>query len=175
MALSLIGFASLGAVAADPHFELNGLRIGTPQAEVAALVNYEPDCSATKPPKPFDHCYYERRDSRGRKLDTLAEEPIDGWGFEFADGRLGYVTAIFPHESFATIKKAMLSRYGKPSRSHVESMHDADGTFKSEDLEWFRGDEILHAKEYAGDRRKAQVSLASIDFLIKRRHSGKSD
>lgn len=138
------------------------------------MVDHAPDCVLPKPPKPLDACHYDRIDSHGRKFDTLAGEPVQAWSFRFADGRLGYVTVIFPHASFAAIRGSMLSRYGKPSQTHTETVKDDAGAMlQSEVVTWYRGDEILHATEYAGGGAKSQVSLASMTFLHKAANSGR--
>ncbi len=163
-------FGALGTQSATA-LELKGIEIGASQTAVTAQLEGL-RCPISNPPKPADECTYVRRDTYQENvtaLNTLADELVETWQFQFIDGRLGSMRIIVPHESFATVVSALVRKFGRPTEHREERMQNRMGAqYSGQALTWRRADGTLAAREYATSLDRSVIAIWAPWYLEKK-------
>jgi hypothetical protein len=148
----LLALIALNFAAPCFALDLKGITIGMRQTDLVAKFEGL-KCPLPESPKALDDCRYDRADHYQiniTELNTIGGELVDSWAFRFADGKLGAVYVIFPHDSFSAVRLAMRGKYGPPRDVSKERFTNRMGAlFVGETQRWGVGGEVLSLREYA--------------------------
>jgi hypothetical protein len=83
--------------------------------------------------------YFPFEKAEGKAAETIANAPADLM-FEFVDGKLWGISAVFKQADFETVKKGFTEKFGDPKSSESKMYQNAFGaTFSGQILGWNNG------------------------------------
>jgi hypothetical protein len=152
-------FAPLSAIALD----LKGVAPGMTQAQITEKFGLQ-TCRIYDQPKPLDECQYTRigPSANVTELNTLAEELVNFWHFQFADTMLYNVVVSAGHNSFRPIRDALIAKNGNPRATTTEQLQNMRGVkISGAVLRWSDGDADLVLHEYGGTIESMMITFTS--------------
>jgi hypothetical protein len=172
---TLLAIAVMAWTGAATALDLKGITLGTSKDAIAKRFTGL-RCGDGTPAGVVIECVYvrTRRDQPNiTELNTLADELIESWSLQFADGRLGMIIVTFPHASFRPVQAAMRAKYGPPYSTSSERFQNRMGAtaIGQKDAWGEPGKELLTAREYLGDLRTSAV-VFSASWFMKRAQEG---
>ena len=150
------------------QLELKGL---SPGMAKEALNTKMPDlkCVPDAASKSYSECKYLRQSihqANVTELNTLAEELVESWSFEFIDDRLGRIVIILPISSFDAVVSALRIKFGAPTKSGKSIVQNRMGAkFESRQFTWSKNQQMLVATEFAGSLDDSAVVLLNQHYL----------
>jgi hypothetical protein len=174
--------------------ELNGDRLGMTlemfkgkhyRGDKSRSSGHLPNCSDQKPDEADEYLRYtpdlakmgivnaattmpKDESADNFKAPTVADVEMEHFVYQFVDGKLFQISTRFKHDDFERVKKALISKYGKPVVSRTAP---GGGGYTG----WSNGSYSLTLSEFAAkqrDRSSLQIGDTKLqEMVIKRRTS----
>ncbi|WP_443690478.1 hypothetical protein [Pseudomonas sp.] len=144
-------------------FELKGVQIGDGPEKIAKDFNIECQGSACMTLHNGDRSNIK---SIPDDKKSFAGYQVSSYTFQFADRRLGIITAKFYSGAFGSALEALSAKYGKPSFFNKTTLQNNYGaTVSGKEAWWTKKDEAIVLTQYSGDPETGSVQLLSKEYL----------
>ncbi len=173
--LGLIVAAISGQVqsqTASPPYDLKGDRLGMSLEDFKAKYRH----SVRGDPREAPFCedkgngltecqiYFPFEKAEGKAAETIANVPADLM-FEFVDGKLWGISAVFKQTDFETVKKGFTEKFGDPKSSESRMYQNAFGaTFSGQILGWNNGTSTILLVERNRNLNTSSVQMEHTDL-----------
>ncbi|HXZ91992.1 MAG TPA: hypothetical protein VEG36_03850 [Burkholderiales bacterium] len=144
---------AMSGALADKPYDLNGLTLGTPLANVQDQRRW--DCIESKSHKGQATCFLD-----SKHKESIGGVAMDTVTLQFHERRLSAISAFFPEQDFDKVLDALKAKYGNPRQESTTSAVCLDTKSSDREAIWSNGVSSVKAKKCNRQMFRSMVEIS---------------